>query len=176
MIKSIWRKQLPTILVLDSGGSKFVVRLPTSKSRPKLIVFVLQESMQGTIWIYVEMFLGKAFILMWSWRTCITEAQELPSKIVFTNGSQDPWRHASKQQSSKDMPSYLIKCRNCGHGTDLRGCPQSPFRIEGDSSNCSSPAAVNTVRDQIAGHIDLWLSQCQISKNQQCQVMGLQQF
>ena len=46
----------------------------------------------------------------------------------------------------------------------------------GDSSNCSSPAAVNTVRDQIAGHIDLWLSQCQISKNQQCQVMGLQQF
>ncbi|KAL6905188.1 hypothetical protein ACP4OV_002789 [Aristida adscensionis] len=24
------------------------------------------------------------------------------SKIVFTNGSQDPWRHASKQKSSKD--------------------------------------------------------------------------
>ncbi|KAG8092248.1 hypothetical protein GUJ93_ZPchr0012g21926 [Zizania palustris] len=53
------------------------------------------------------------------------------SKIVFTNGSQDPWRHASKQKSSEDMPSYIIKCRNCGHGTDLRGCPQSPFRIEG---------------------------------------------
>ncbi|XP_062205766.1 probable serine protease EDA2 isoform X2 [Phragmites australis] len=83
------------------------------------------------------------------------------SKIVFTNGSQDPWRHASKQKSSKDMPSYLIKCRNCGHGTDLRGCPQSPFRIQGDSSNCSSPAAVNIVREQIAKHIDLWLSHCQ---------------
>ncbi|CAN6287746.1 unnamed protein product [Urochloa humidicola] len=91
------------------------------------------------------------------------------SKIVFTNGSQDPWRHASKQQSSNDMPSYLIKCRNCGHGTDLRGCPQSPFRIEGDSSNCSAPAAVNTVREQIAKHIDLWLSQCQLAKSQQCQ-------
>ncbi|KAJ1294860.1 hypothetical protein BS78_01G178800 [Paspalum vaginatum] len=82
------------------------------------------------------------------------------SKIVFTNGSQDPWRHASKQKSSKGMPSYLMKCYNCGHGTDLRGCPQSPFRIEGDSSNCSSPTAVNTVRERIAKHMDLWLSQC----------------
>ncbi|RLN19459.1 putative serine protease EDA2 isoform X1 [Panicum miliaceum] len=59
------------------------------------------------------------------------------------------------------VPSYLMKCSNCGHGTDLRGCPQSPFRIQGDSSNCSSPAAVNTVRQQIAKYIDLWLSQCQ---------------
>ncbi|XP_048530643.1 probable serine protease EDA2 isoform X2 [Triticum urartu] len=82
------------------------------------------------------------------------------SKIVFTNGSQDPWRHASKQNSSEDMPSYIIKCSNCGHGTDLRGCPQLPFRIEGDSSNCTSPEAVNTVRKQIVKHIDLWLSQC----------------
>ncbi|XP_051192663.1 probable serine protease EDA2 isoform X2 [Lolium perenne] len=88
------------------------------------------------------------------------------SKIVFTNGSQDPWRHASKQKSSKDsnttcaVPSYLIKCSNCGHGTDLRGCPQLPFRIKGDSSNCTSPEAVDTVRKQITKHIDLWLSQC----------------
>lgn len=82
------------------------------------------------------------------------------SKIVFTNGSQDPWRHASKQKSSEGMPSYIIKCSNCGHGTDLRGCPQLPFRIEGDSSNCTSPEAVNTVRKQIVKHIDLWLSQC----------------
>lgn len=27
------------------------------------------------------------------------------SKIVFTNGSQDPWRHASKQISSPDSES-----------------------------------------------------------------------
>lgn len=82
------------------------------------------------------------------------------SRIVFTNGSQDPWRHASKQKSSEDMPSYLIKCSNCGHGTDLRGCPQLPFRIEGNSSDCTSPEAVSKVRKQIAKHIDLWLSQC----------------
>uniref|UniRef100_A0A0E0EZU2 Uncharacterized protein n=1 Tax=Oryza meridionalis TaxID=40149 RepID=A0A0E0EZU2_9ORYZ len=65
------------------------------------------------------------------------------SKIVFANGSQDPWRHASKQKSSKELPSYLIECSNCGHCSDLSGCPQAPSHIEGDSSNCSSPEAVN---------------------------------
>lgn len=29
------------------------------------------------------------------------------------------------------VPSYLISCHNCGHGTDLRGCPQSPLIPEG---------------------------------------------
>ena len=28
------------------------------------------------------------------------------SKIIFTNGSQDPWRHASKQTSSTDSECY----------------------------------------------------------------------
>ncbi|XP_071705549.1 probable serine protease EDA2 [Rutidosis leptorrhynchoides] len=82
------------------------------------------------------------------------------SKIVFTNGSQDPWRHASKQVSSPNMPSYIITCDNCGHGTDLRGCPQSPLVPEGNSKNCSSPDAVNKVRQKVIEQIDLWLSQC----------------
>ncbi|KAG9129902.1 hypothetical protein Leryth_007005 [Lithospermum erythrorhizon] len=85
------------------------------------------------------------------------------SKIVFTNGSQDPWRHASKQISSPDMPAYIISCHNCGHGTDLRGCPQSPLVPKGDAQNCSSPDAVSKVRQQIIEHIDLWLSECQPS-------------
>ncbi|KAK9670607.1 hypothetical protein RND81_13G212700 [Saponaria officinalis] len=83
------------------------------------------------------------------------------TKIVFANGSQDPWRHASKQISSPDLPSYLITCQNCGHCTDLSGCPQAPLSIEGDSEGCSSPDAVNKVRQQIIEHIDLWLSECQ---------------
>ncbi|XVF15870.1 hypothetical protein REPUB_Repub09cG0193400 [Reevesia pubescens] len=82
------------------------------------------------------------------------------SKIIFTNGSQDPWRHASKQTSSPEMPSYLITCHNCGHGTDMRGCPQSPLSIEGNAQNCSSPDAVQKVRQQMIEHIDLWLSEC----------------
>ncbi|XP_048444870.1 probable serine protease EDA2 isoform X4 [Pyrus x bretschneideri] len=83
------------------------------------------------------------------------------SKIVFTNGSQDPWRHASKQTSSPDMPSYVISCHNCGHGTDLRGCPQFPFPPKGNSQNCSNPDAVNKVRQQIVELIGVWLSECQ---------------
>ncbi|CAN8229167.1 unnamed protein product [Cochlearia groenlandica] len=82
------------------------------------------------------------------------------TKIIFTNGSQDPWRHASKQTSSPELPSYIVTCHNCGHGSDLRGCPQSPMVIEGDSKNCSSPDAVNKVRQHIVEHIDLWLAEC----------------
>ncbi|XP_077221051.1 putative serine protease EDA2 isoform X1 [Tasmannia lanceolata] len=83
------------------------------------------------------------------------------SKIIFTNGSQDPWRHASKQTSSPDLPSYLVSCHNCGHGTDLRGCPQSPLNPEGDAKSCTSIDAVNKVRQKIIEHIDLWLDECQ---------------
>ncbi|KAK7262928.1 hypothetical protein RJT34_30509 [Clitoria ternatea] len=85
------------------------------------------------------------------------------SKIVFANGSQDPWRHASKQTSSPDLPSYLIKCYNCGHCTDIRGCPQSPLVLEGNEKNCTSPDAVHKVRQKISEHIDLWLSECMVT-------------
>ncbi|KAL1536646.1 putative serine protease eda2 [Salvia divinorum] len=85
------------------------------------------------------------------------------SKIIFTNGSQDPWRHASKQTSSRGMPAYIIKCHNCGHGSDMRGCPQSRLVPKGDAKNCSSPDAVNKVRQDIITHIYQWLSECQFS-------------
>ncbi|KAL6518484.1 putative serine protease eda2 [Orobanche gracilis] len=61
------------------------------------------------------------------------------------------------------MPSYIMTCHNCAHGTDFRGCPQSAFFPEGDAKNCSSPDVVNKVRRQVIAHIDLWLSQCQSS-------------
>lgn len=87
------------------------------------------------------------------------------SKIIFANGSQDPWRHATKQTSSKDIPSYLVTCHNCGHGVDMRGCPQSPLSLEGNAQNCSAPEAVHKVREQIVQNIDLWLSECQNNNN-----------
>ncbi|RYR10761.1 hypothetical protein Ahy_B05g079241 isoform C [Arachis hypogaea] len=126
-----------------------------------------------TIWTSAKMYLEKASFLMLIQLIYTMEAPKLlvrnfpclnvsfGSKIVFTNGSQDPWRHASKQASSPDMPSYTITCSNCGHGTDMRGCPQSPFNIEGNEKNCTSPDAVHKVRQKIVEHIDLWLSECQ---------------
>lgn len=32
------------------------------------------------------------------------------------------------------VPSYLIECSNCGHCSDLSGCPQAPSHIEGTSN------------------------------------------
>lgn len=79
------------------------------------------------------------------------------TNIFFTNGSQDPWRHASKQRSSPGEPAINISCHNCGHGSDLRGCPQSPFQIEGDATKCAKPYEVHRARKQIADYIHLWL-------------------
>ncbi|KAL9690145.1 hypothetical protein QQ045_010541 [Rhodiola kirilowii] len=83
------------------------------------------------------------------------------SKIVFANGSQDPWQGATKQTSSPNIPSFTITCHNCGHGVDMRGCPQIPVSLGGNSQNCSSPETVNKARQNIIDRIDLWLSQCQ---------------
>ncbi|XP_062102528.1 probable serine protease EDA2 [Humulus lupulus] len=83
------------------------------------------------------------------------------TQIIFTNGSEDPWRHASKQTSSPDLPSYIVTCHNCAHGTDMKGCSVNGTRpIEGDAKQCSSPDAVLKVRQKIIADMDLWLSQC----------------
>lgn len=34
------------------------------------------------------------------------------------------------------------------------------FYVAGNSKNCSSPEAVNKVREQMTEYIDLWLSEC----------------
>jgi len=52
------------------------------------------------------------------------------SKIIFTNGSQDPWRRASKQTSSTDrelpfifsvslVSNILYPCHHCGNMSNL---------------------------------------------------------
>ncbi|KAL9992013.1 hypothetical protein Hdeb2414_s1246g00995401 [Helianthus debilis subsp. tardiflorus] len=49
------------------------------------------------------------------------------------------------------------------HGTDLRGCPQSPLVPEGRELRevqLAWPDAVNKVRQKMIEQIDLWLSQC----------------
>jgi hypothetical protein len=36
----------------------------------------------------------------------INKSHAAGSKIVFANGSQDPWRHASKQKSSDECEHF----------------------------------------------------------------------
>lgn len=79
------------------------------------------------------------------------------TRIFFTNGSQDPWRHASKDQPSEDLPAEVMQCHNCGHGTDFRGCPQSPLQPGGSSSGCEHPAAVDKVRADVEAQLKDWL-------------------
>ncbi|KAJ7520146.1 hypothetical protein O6H91_20G068900 [Diphasiastrum complanatum] len=79
------------------------------------------------------------------------------SKILFMNGSQDPWRHASKQKSSPGEPAHIITCHNCGHGVDMRGCPQSPIQLEGDATKCARPDEVHKGRELMAFYINSWL-------------------
>ncbi|KAI3519183.1 hypothetical protein L1887_08210 [Cichorium endivia] len=129
------------------GGSKFVVKLQISRYYLDLCKNVFGEGVYPDV-DATNLYYGGTNIA--------------GSKIVFTNGSQDPWRRASKQVSSTSMPSYIITCNNCGHGTDLRGCPQSPSPPEGNSKNCSSSDAVEKVRHQIIEHIELWMSQCHV--------------
>lgn len=92
------------------------------------------------------------------------------SRIFFTNGSQDPWRRASKQTSSAGEPSWLIMCHNCGHGSDLRGCPQAPLQIEGDASKCADPGAVQKAREAIIKHINDCLAENACGDSLSCKV------
>ncbi|CAL9752562.1 unnamed protein product [Musa acuminata subsp. burmannicoides] len=78
------------------------------------------------------------------------------SRVIFTNGSQDPCRHISKQTSSKDLPSYMVECNGCAHGIDVLGCPYAPEDTKGDVCR----QAVSEVRQKIAQDIDMWLSDC----------------
>ncbi|XP_024540517.1 probable serine protease EDA2 [Selaginella moellendorffii] len=78
-------------------------------------------------------------------------------KILFMNGSQDPWRHASKQTSSRNEPAYVIKCQNCAHCVDMRGCPQTPLQIGGNTSKCADPEAAQAGQQLVATYISRWL-------------------
>ncbi|KAG6399671.1 hypothetical protein SASPL_141152 [Salvia splendens] len=87
-------------------------------------------------------------------------------KKVFGDDMPGPDVNATNlYYGGKDIavPAYIIKCHNCGHGSDMRGCPQSRLVPKGDAKNCSSPDAVNKVRQNIITYIDQWLSECQFS-------------
>ncbi|PWA36988.1 putative serine protease EDA2 [Artemisia annua] len=58
-----------------------------------------------------------------------------------------------------NVPAYMITCGNCGHGADLRGFPQSPLFLEGNSKNCSSPDAgfCEGIFEEMSKQISGWI-------------------
>lgn len=68
------------------------------------------------------------------------------SKIIFTNGSEDPWKHASITET--DDPNLIpleIVCDDCAHCVDLHG----------DSDD--DPAALTAARKQIMEQMEQWI-------------------
>jgi hypothetical protein len=42
------------------------------------------------------------------------------TKILFTNGDEDPWKWASvMEQESEDRPNVMLTCEGCGHCKDF---------------------------------------------------------
>ncbi|CAI5975882.1 unnamed protein product [Closterium sp. NIES-64] len=81
------------------------------------------------------------------------------SRIYFTNGSQDPWKRASRLVATAAMPSTVVECHNCGHGVDMRGCPTwlNDHHAHGAKSSCSDPSALAHVRGRLRAFLTVWL-------------------
>lgn len=71
------------------------------------------------------------------------------TKVFFVNGSQDPWQRASVAGTlAPTEPARMIKCHNCGHCSDLGGCP----------GGCDTPNNWQQVRDEIVQTVGTWLA------------------
>ena len=77
-------------------------------------------------------------------------------KIVFANGSQDPWQRAGITYNKTDDRQFLVTCENCGHCVDLRGCPSLPSGSV--SEHCVAPGdqAAKQLRDLITMRFKRW--------------------
>ncbi|PON99508.1 Peptidase S [Trema orientale] len=119
------------------GGSKFVLKLHIFKWHLKMTASVPPKLTQGIYHLDLcrNIFGDGVYPDVAATNIYYGGTKIGGTKIIFTNGSQDPWRHASKQTSSPDC----------------------------DAQKCSSPDAVHKVRQKIIDNIDLWLSQCQDS-------------
>jgi len=70
------------------------------------------------------------------------------TNVIFVDGSQDPWQHASVLHSlSPSEPALVITCHNCGHTVDLGGCP----------GGCKPPSALTNGRKIIAQYVMEWI-------------------
>ena len=80
------------------------------------------------------------------------------TQVYYANSSQDPWKAASLTNSTDPLqPAHVVMCEDCGHCSDLRGCPSlsSNHNLEG----CHSMTDVNATRNAISDYINQWLFQ-----------------
>ena len=86
----------------------------------------------------------------------MTASGELPvspgtapaSKVIFTNGGQDPWQWATVRISDDPLlPAMVIQCVGCAHAVDLN-TPEN-----------SDPAALKDARMKIRAFASSWLQQ-----------------
>eukprot|EP01114_Cavostelium_apophysatum_P017381 TRINITY_DN5154_c0_g1_i1.p1 TRINITY_DN5154_c0_g1~~TRINITY_DN5154_c0_g1_i1.p1 ORF type:complete len:477 (-),score=52.80 TRINITY_DN5154_c0_g1_i1:62-1492(-) len=79
------------------------------------------------------------------------------TNIYFLQSSQDPWQWAGVRNSVDFFePADIVFCENCGHCSDLRGCPSLPptdINLEG----CQNQYNVDDVRKKIVKFISILL-------------------
>lgn len=67
------------------------------------------------------------------------------SQTIFTNGVEDPWKHASITTSREGITAIEIDCENCAHCVDLRG------------NTPSDSDALKEARSTIATIMEQWI-------------------
>jgi len=78
--------------------------------------------------------------------------------IYFINSSQDPWQWAGVRHSPNWLePADIVFCHNCGHCSELRGCPSLPGL--NDMEGCANMGHVDEVRAKIVDFIETLLFQ-----------------
>eukprot|EP01094_Clydonella_sp_ATCC50884_P008804 TRINITY_DN18358_c0_g1_i1.p1 TRINITY_DN18358_c0_g1~~TRINITY_DN18358_c0_g1_i1.p1 ORF type:complete len:117 (+),score=16.45 TRINITY_DN18358_c0_g1_i1:2-352(+) len=80
------------------------------------------------------------------------------SRIYYINSSQDPWQRASIIDSPRPVvsPAELVVCADCGHCSDLRGCPS--LASTHNTTGCASTDSVDRARSNVLRRMKRWVA------------------
>merc|ERR1711974_504500 len=74
------------------------------------------------------------------------------TSTYFLDSSQDPWQWASVTDAPNKYDKYqMVVCSDCGHCSDLRGCPSLPGNL--NLTGCTDMTDVNLARDNIVNFL-----------------------
>jgi hypothetical protein len=83
------------------------------------------------------------------------------SHIFFLNGGQDPYRLASVSHAVRPSePAMVIRCYNCAHAVDLRGCPSGPVGALAEKEGhgvCQDQQAILNARKATMHYMNLFI-------------------